>query len=72
MKFTIEVDQNEHEFTKFEDAVEFLEERFGTDNLESLLWEEVKEEKSFYELEAFLDDFYYDGIPDVFCYLSAN
>ena len=70
MIFYIEIDEKEFPFTDFDEAVKFCENRLGIENIDSFEWDEVKEERSFFELECFLDDFYYEGIPDIFCYIS--
>ena len=70
MIFYIEIDEEEFGFEDFDKAVKFCENRLGIENIDSFEWDEVKEERSFFELECFLDDFHYPNMPDVFFYLS--
>ena len=69
INFYIEIgDEEEILFTDFDTAIEYCEKRFG-DDLTSFEWDDVKESQSFYELEAFLDDFGEDYEENVFCYM---
>lgn len=69
INFYIEIgDEEEILFTDFDEAIEYCEKKFG-DDLKSFDWDDVKESKNFYELEAFLDDFGEDYKENVFCYM---